>query len=87
MTLAVSPDEETSHFGGERLAETLSPDGVIVGESTGLDVCVAARGSFGGRNGINAVRPVVKTLARFNKEYDSDIHERLGMPVSPPTWI
>ena len=48
LTLAVSPDEETSLFGGERLAETLSPDGVIVGEPTGLDVCIAARGSFGG---------------------------------------
>ena len=48
LTLAVSPDEETSQFGGEHLAETLSPDGVIVGEPTGLDVCVAARGSFGG---------------------------------------
>jgi len=48
LTLAVSPDEETSQFGGKRLAETLSPDGVIVGEPTGLDVCVAARGSFGG---------------------------------------
>ncbi|MEZ3172686.1 M20 family metallopeptidase [Halorubrum sp. RMP-47] len=48
LTLAVSPDEETSQFGGERLAEMLSPDGVIVGEPTGLDVCVAARGSFGG---------------------------------------
>ena len=48
LTLAVSPDEETSQFGGEHLAETLSADGVIVGEPTGLDVCVAARGSFGG---------------------------------------
>lgn len=48
LTLAVSPDEETSQFGGERLAETLAPDGVIVGEPTGLDVCIAARGSFGG---------------------------------------
>ncbi len=48
LTLAVSPDEETSQFGGERLAEAVSPDGVIVGEPTGLDVCVAARGSFGG---------------------------------------
>ena len=48
LTLAASPDEETSQFGGEHLAETLSADGVIVGEPTGLDVCVAARGSFGG---------------------------------------
>jgi len=48
LTLAVSPDEETSQFGGKHLSETLSPDGVIVGEPTGLDVCVAARGSFGG---------------------------------------
>jgi len=48
LTLAVSPDEETSQFGGKQLAETLSADGVIVGEPTGLDVCIAARGSFGG---------------------------------------
>jgi acetylornithine deacetylase/succinyl-diaminopimelate desuccinylase-like protein len=48
LTLAVSPDEETSQFGGQHLAESLSPDGVIVGEPTGLDVCIAARGSFGG---------------------------------------
>lgn len=49
LTLAVSPDEETSQFGGEHLAATLSADGYIVGEPTGLDVCHAARGSFGGR--------------------------------------
>ncbi len=49
LTLAVSPDEETSQFGGEHLAATLSADGCIVGEPTGLDVCHAARGSFGGR--------------------------------------
>ena len=48
LTLAVSPDEETSQFGGQHLAESLSPDAVIVGEPTGLDVCIAARGSFGG---------------------------------------
>jgi acetylornithine deacetylase/succinyl-diaminopimelate desuccinylase len=48
VTLAVSPDEETSQFGGQHLAESLSPDGVIVGEPTGLDVCIAARVSFGG---------------------------------------
>jgi len=49
LTLAVTPDEETSQYGGEHLDETLSADGYIVGEPTGLDVCHAARGGYGGR--------------------------------------
>lgn len=48
LTLAVSPDEETSQHGGASLAESLDADGYIVGEPTGLDVCHAARGAFGG---------------------------------------
>jgi acetylornithine deacetylase/succinyl-diaminopimelate desuccinylase len=48
LTLAVTPDEETSQFGGAHLGETLTADGYIVGEPTGLDVCIAARGNFGG---------------------------------------
>lgn len=49
LTLATTPDEETSQYGGEHLGETLSADGYIVGEPTGLDVCHAARGGYGGR--------------------------------------
>ncbi|MDL0138600.1 M20/M25/M40 family metallo-hydrolase [Halobacterium salinarum] len=48
LTLAVTPDEETAQFGGTHLGDTLSADGYIVGEPTDLDVCHAARGSFGG---------------------------------------
>jgi len=48
LTLAITPDEETSQFGGAHLGETLTPDGHIVGEPTGLAVCTAARGNFGG---------------------------------------
>jgi len=48
VTLAVSPDEETTQTGGAHLAETLSADAYVVGEPTGLDVCHAARGQFEG---------------------------------------
>ena len=48
VTLAVSPDEETTQTGGAHLAETLDYDAVVVGEPTGLDVCTAARGQFEG---------------------------------------
>ena len=49
LTLAITSDEETSQFGGAHLGETLTADGYIVGEPTGLDVCTAARGNFGGQ--------------------------------------
>lgn len=48
LTLAVTPNEETSQLGGAHLGATLSADGYIVGEPTGLDVCPTARGNFGG---------------------------------------
>lgn len=48
LTLAVSLGEETSQFGGVQLGGTLSQDGVIIRDPTGPDVCVAAKGSFGG---------------------------------------
>jgi len=48
LTLAVTPDEETAQHGGAHLGATLPADGYIVGEPTGLDVCPAARGNFGG---------------------------------------
>lgn len=48
ITLAITANEETSQLGGAYLGETLTADGYIVGEPTDLDVCPAARGSFGG---------------------------------------
>jgi acetylornithine deacetylase len=48
VTLAVTPDEETLMTGAEHLGEILSADGYIVGEPTGLDVCIAARGQCEG---------------------------------------
>ncbi|MFB6303193.1 MAG: M20 family metallopeptidase [Haloferacaceae archaeon] len=48
VTLAVTPDEETTQLGAAHLAESLSADAYVVGEPTGLDVCPAARGQFEG---------------------------------------
>jgi acetylornithine deacetylase/succinyl-diaminopimelate desuccinylase-like protein len=48
VTLAVTPDEETTQLGAEHLAARLSADAYIVGEPTGLDVCTGARGQFEG---------------------------------------
>lgn len=44
LTLAITPDEETTQTGAAALADRLSADGYIVGEPTDLDVCIAARG-------------------------------------------
>lgn len=85
LTLAVTPDEETSQIGAAQLAETLAADGYIVGEPTGLDVCTAARGSFGGRvtiygesahaaapdSGRNPIRAVGPVLDALDR-YDED---------------
>ena len=49
LTLAISPNEETTQTGGAHLAETLDYDAAIVGEPTGLDVCTSARGQFEGK--------------------------------------
>ncbi|MFB6135051.1 MAG: M20/M25/M40 family metallo-hydrolase, partial [Halanaeroarchaeum sp.] len=46
ITLAVTPDEETDSTGAAALS--LDGDAYVVGEPTGLDVCVAARGRFQG---------------------------------------
>jgi len=48
VTLGVTPDEETTQTGATHLRESLSADGYVVGEPTGLDVCTGARGQFGG---------------------------------------
>ncbi|MFW5965204.1 MAG: M20 family metallopeptidase [Halodesulfurarchaeum sp.] len=46
VTLALTPDEEQESTGAHALE--VDADGVIVGEPTGLDVCIAARGRFQG---------------------------------------
>jgi acetylornithine deacetylase len=46
LTLAITPDEETSSAGAAALDFDPEPDFVLVGEPTGLDACNAARGRF-----------------------------------------
>jgi len=48
VTLAITPDEEVHSTGAAALRGRLDADGFIVGEPTGLDVCIAARGRFEG---------------------------------------
>jgi acetylornithine deacetylase len=54
LTLAITPDEETDSTGAAALVTDddgpfgTPPDGVIVGEPTGLDICNSARGRFEG---------------------------------------
>ncbi|TYT62884.1 M20/M25/M40 family metallo-hydrolase [Natrialba swarupiae] len=48
LTLAITPDEETLMTGAAGLEEELEADGYVVGEPTGLDVCIAARGQCEG---------------------------------------
>jgi acetylornithine deacetylase/succinyl-diaminopimelate desuccinylase-like protein len=55
LTLAITPDEETTQTGAAHLAGDLAADGVIVGEPTGLDVCTAARGQYEGTVTITGV--------------------------------
>jgi acetylornithine deacetylase len=46
LTLAITPDEERDSTGAAALS--LEADGFVVGEPTGLDACIAARGRFQG---------------------------------------
>jgi len=48
VTLAITPDEETLMTGADGLRDRFSADGYVVGEPTGLDVCIAARGQCEG---------------------------------------
>ena len=51
LTLAITPDEETTSAGAAHLRfrdDPLTADGYVVGEPTGLDVCTAAKGRFEG---------------------------------------
>lgn len=86
LTLAITPNEETSQVGGAHLGESLSADGYIVGEPTGLDVCIAAKGNFGGEvtisgesahasnpaDGINAIQAVGPLVDALEK-YDDQV--------------
>ncbi|GAB3021408.1 M20/M25/M40 family metallo-hydrolase [Natronobiforma cellulositropha] len=92
LTVAITSDEETLQTGAAHVAETLSADGYIVGEPTGLDVCIAARGqceatvTVSGASGHaasvaaeeNAVYAVGRVLEAL-AAYD----ERVGMPTDP----
>jgi acetylornithine deacetylase len=58
VTLAITPDEEVLSTGAAYLAfgpDSLEVDGYIVGEPTGLDVCVAAKGRFEGTVTIDGI--------------------------------
>jgi len=93
VTLAVTPDEETTQTGAAHLAETLAFDAAIVGEPTGLDVCHAARGQFEGTvtlsgesahasdpgDGTNAMRAVGPAIEAMDR-YDGP-----GNPRGPGT--
>ena len=84
LTLAITPDEETTQTGAAHLVESLDTvDAAIVGEPTGLSVCHAARGQFEGRvtlrgesahasdpaDGVNALRAVGPTIEAMDR-YD-----------------
>ncbi|MFB6128930.1 MAG: M20 family metallopeptidase [Halorhabdus sp.] len=85
ITLAITPDEETTQTGAAHLVETLETDfdAAIVGEPTDLDVCYAARGQFEGTvtlrgesahasdpsDGTNAVRAIGPTIEAMDR-YD-----------------
>jgi acetylornithine deacetylase/succinyl-diaminopimelate desuccinylase len=83
LTLAITPDEETTQTGADALSGRLSADGYVVGEPTDLDVCVAARGQFEGEvtirgesghasdpgNGANAIRATAPVLQAM-ESYD-----------------
>lgn len=80
VSLAITPDEETSTAGARALSFDPEPDAFIVGEPTELDVCNAAKGRFeatvavAGENahaaepesGVNAVRAAGDLLVAFD---------------------
>jgi acetylornithine deacetylase len=98
LTLALSPDEETTQVGGATLAGRLDADSTVVGEPTGLDVCVAARGQFEGRvtvrgqsahaanpeEGTNAIRAACAVI-RGMDSYDGQHGPAPHALLGPPT--
>ncbi|WP_275736968.1 M20 family metallopeptidase [Halorhabdus sp. SVX81] len=87
VTLAITPDEETTQTGAAHLVETLDADldAAIVGEPTDLDICYAARGQFEGQitltgesahasdpsDGTNAVRAIGPTIEAMDRYDDA----------------
>ena len=84
LTLAVTPDEEVYSTGAAALS--LSADGYVVGEPTGLDACTAAKGRFEGTvtiegvaahaaepgSGANAIRAAAPVLQAI-ESYDETV--------------
>lgn len=100
LTLAITPDEETSSAGAAAL--DVDGDQYVVGEPTGLDVCTAAKGRFEGTisiegvnahaaeptAGVNAVAGAEGVLAAL-RTFDARGPENpsLGAPTLTPTVI
>ncbi|RRJ32956.1 M20/M25/M40 family metallo-hydrolase [Halocatena pleomorpha] len=102
LTLALTPDEETTSAGAAAL--DLDGDGYIVGEPTGLDVCTAAKGRFEGTitihgtnahaadpaagvNAVAAVEDVLSAIRSFDRQRGPDTHAMLGRPTLTPTVV
>ena len=102
LTLAVTPDEETTSAGAAAL--DLDADAYVVGEPTDLDVCTAARGRFegtirlsgvaahaadpeSGANAISAAAPVLQAIETFDDERGPGEHDALGRPTLTATQI
>ena len=102
VTLAVTPDEETTSTGAAAL--DFDADGYVVGEPTGLDVCTAARGRFEGvvsvsgvaahaaepQSGVNAVAALEGLLAAvrsFDGTHGPGEHAQLGGPTLTVTTV
>lgn len=100
LTLAITPDEETTSAGAAAL--DVDGDQYIVGEPTDLDACTAAKGRFEGTisieganahaaepaAGVNAVAAAESVLAAL-RTFDGgpDEHPSLGKPTLTPTVI
>lgn len=96
LTLAVTPDEETASTGAAHL--DLDADAYIVGEPTGLDVCVAARGRFQGTvtiggtgahaaeptAGVNAISGAAQAIAALDS-FDAEFGPAPHPRLGPPT--
>ena len=102
LTLALTPDEETTSAGAHAL--TLDADRYVVGEPTDLGVCTAARGRFEGaiavggdaahaahpEDGVNAaaaLEAVLAALRTFDDAHGPAPHDQLGAPTLTPTVV
>ncbi|MFC5970450.1 M20/M25/M40 family metallo-hydrolase [Halomarina salina] len=102
LTLALTPDEETTSAGAHALS--LDADCYVVGEPTDLAVCTAAKGRFEGHvtvagdaahaahpeDGVNAtaaLESVLAALRLFDDAHGPDTHEQLGPSTLTPTVV